>query len=46
MIVLNKKEKLYNLIKIEETLKKYNFDLTVRAEQLPIEVFIDISNSL
>lgn len=36
----------YNLIKIEETLKKYNFDLTVRAEQLPIEVFIDISNSL
>ena len=36
----------YNLIKIEETLKKYNFDLTVRAEQLPIEAFIDISNSL
>ena len=25
---------------------KYNFDLTVRAEQLPIEAFIDISNSL
>ena len=36
----------YNLEKIEEVLKKYNFDLTVRAEQLPIEVFVDISNNL
>ena len=38
--------KKYNLEKIEEVLKKYNFDLSARAEQLPIEVFIDISNSL
>lgn len=38
--------KKYNLEKIEEVLKKYNFDLTVRAEQLPIEVFVDISNNL
>ncbi|MBQ2946982.1 MAG: 16S rRNA (adenine(1518)-N(6)/adenine(1519)-N(6))-dimethyltransferase RsmA [Bacilli bacterium] len=38
--------KKYNLEKIEEILKKYNFDLSVRAEQLPIEVFVDISNNL
>ncbi|MBR6690982.1 MAG: 16S rRNA (adenine(1518)-N(6)/adenine(1519)-N(6))-dimethyltransferase RsmA [Bacilli bacterium] len=38
--------KKYNLEKIEEVLKKYNFDLTVRAEQLPIEVFVDIANNL
>ena len=38
--------KKYNLEKIEEVLKEYNFDLTVRAEQLPIEVFVDISNNL
>ena len=38
--------KTYNLEKIEEVLKKYNFDLSVRAEQLPIEVFIDIANNL
>lgn len=36
----------YNLEKIEEALKKYNFDLNVRAEQLPIEVFVDIANNL
>ena len=38
--------KSYNLEKVEEVLKKYNYDLTVRAEQLPIEVFVDISNNL
>lgn len=38
--------KKYNLEKIEEVLKKYNFDLSVRAEQLPIEVFVDIANNL
>ena len=38
--------KKYNLEKIEEVLKKYNYDLTVRAEQLPIEVFVDIANNL
>ena len=38
--------KKYNLEKIEEVLKKNNFDLSVRAEQLPIEVFVDISNNL
>ena len=38
--------KNYNLEKIEEVLKKYNFDLSVRAEQLPIEIFVDIANNL
>ena len=36
----------YNLEKIEKVLNKYNFSLNVRAEQLPIEVFIDIANNL
>lgn len=38
--------KNYDLEKIEQILKKYNFDLSVRAEQLPIEIFVDIANSL
>lgn len=38
--------KSYDLVKIEEVLKKYNFDLSVRAEQLNIEIFVDISNNL
>lgn len=36
----------YNLKKIEEVLNKYNYDLSVRAEQLSIEIFVDIANSL
>lgn len=36
----------YNLELIEEVLKKYNFDLSVRAEQLDINIFIDIANTL
>ena len=38
--------KNYNLDKIEEILKKHNFDLSVRAEQLSIEIFAEISNIL
>lgn len=38
--------KSYDLSKIEETLNKYGYDLSVRAEQLPIEVFVDIANNL
>ena len=38
--------KEYDLIKIEEILKKYNYDLSVRAEQLDIDIFIDIANNL
>lgn len=36
----------YNLEKVEEVLKKYGYDLSVRAEQLSINTFIDISNNL
>lgn len=38
--------KEYDLEKISQTLSKYNLDLQVRAEQIPIEIFIDISNNL
>ena len=38
--------KNYDLNKIEEVLKKHNFDLSVRAEQLSIEIFAEISNNL
>lgn len=38
--------KNYDLNIILEVLKKHNFDLTNRAEELPIEVFVDISNEL
>lgn len=36
----------YDLNKIENVLKKYNKDLTSRAESLKIEEFVDISNNL
>lgn len=36
----------YDLEKINEVLAKYGYDLSVRAEQLTIEVFADIANSL
>lgn len=38
--------KLYDLKKIEYILKKYNFDLNVRAEQLSLEQFVEIANYL
>ena len=38
--------KEYDLDKIETVLKKHNFDLSVRAEQLPIELFVELSNYL
>ena len=38
--------KNYNQAKIEEILKKYDKDLTARAESLRIEEFIDISNNI
>jgi 16S rRNA (adenine1518-N6/adenine1519-N6)-dimethyltransferase len=38
--------KNYDLNKIEEVLKKHNFDLSVRAEQISIEIFAEISNNL
>ena len=36
----------YDLKKVESVLKKYGYDLSVRAEKLEIKVFIDIANSL
>jgi len=36
----------YDLEKIEEILKKYDLDLSVRAENITIEMFIDIANNL
>ena len=38
--------KNYDLTKVLEVLKKYNLDLTVRAEQLPLEIFVYISNNI
>jgi 16S rRNA (adenine1518-N6/adenine1519-N6)-dimethyltransferase len=38
--------KAYDLEKINEKLSEYNLDTTVRAEQLSIERFIEISNFL
>lgn len=38
--------KEYDLSKIEAVLQKHNLDLTVRAEALPIEIFIEIANNL
>ena len=38
--------KNYDLDKIEKVLNKYGYDLNARAEQLSIEVFIDLSNNL
>ena len=36
----------YNLSEIEQTLKKYDLDLNVRAENLDLKMFCDISNNL
>lgn len=36
----------YNLAKIEEVLNRHNLDLSVRAEQLSTEIFIEIANNL
>ncbi len=38
--------KKYDLEKVEKVLNKYGFDLNVRAEQLSIDIFIEISNNL
>lgn len=38
--------KKYNLEIIENVLRKYGFDLGVRAEKLKLEVFVDVANEL
>lgn len=36
----------YDLVKVEEVLKRYNLDLSVRAEALEVAIFVDIANAL
>ena len=36
----------YDLSKVEKVLEKYDLDLNVRAENLDIKIFVDISNIL
>lgn len=36
----------YDLEKIENVLKKHNLDLTVRAEALPIEIFVEMADAI
>ena len=38
--------KKYDLKKVEQVLNEYNYDLTVRAENLSLEVFVDLANTL
>ncbi|HIR48510.1 MAG TPA: ribosomal RNA small subunit methyltransferase A [Candidatus Faecimonas gallistercoris] len=38
--------KKYDLQVISDVLKKYNYDLTVRAENLSVEIFVSIANAL
>lgn len=35
----------YDLEQIESTLRKFDFDLSARAEQIPIHVFVEIANN-
>lgn len=36
----------YDLVKIEDVLKKFGYDLSVRAESLSVDVFIALANSI
>ena len=36
----------YDLDKINKVLNKYNMDLSIRAEQISIDIFIEIANNL
>lgn len=38
--------KKYNLDVVASVLEKYGYNLSVRAEQLPLEIFIEIANAL
>ncbi|MDD6879058.1 MAG: 16S rRNA (adenine(1518)-N(6)/adenine(1519)-N(6))-dimethyltransferase RsmA [bacterium] len=38
--------KEYNIEKINKILNKYSLDISVRAEQIPLDIFIDISNNI
>ncbi len=36
----------YDMDKVEKILKKHNMDLSIRAEQIPIEIFVELANCL
>lgn len=38
--------KNYNLNKLEEVLKKYGYSLEIRAENISVDIFVEISNAL
>ena len=38
--------KEYDLEKVNEVLSKYNLDTSIRAEQVSIDIFVDIANNL
>ena len=38
--------KNYDLEKIEKILNKYNMNINMRAENIPVEIFIDIANNI
>ena len=38
--------KKYDLSKVDQVLKRHNFDLSCRAENLDLDIFIEIANSL
>lgn len=38
--------KNYDLVKINNILNNYNMDLNIRAEQIPLEMFVELSNEL
>ena len=38
--------KKYNLEVVSSVLEKYGYNLSVRAEQLPLEIFIELANAL
>ena len=42
----NRINKKIHVVTSSEVPKKYDLDLTVRAEKLPLEIFIDIANNL
>jgi len=44
--ILRNNLKSYNLVKIEEILNRHGLNLKVRAEQLSIDIYIEIANNL
>ena len=35
-----------DLVKVQNVLNKYNYDLNVRSEMLDLKIFVDIANEL